>query len=109
MKKIFVVLLVALLCVSFADFALAQRGKAKGEAIPAGERIVPTKVEVDTDGDGKPDRSESYDKAGVITGIESDTNNDGKIDEWLYYEKGKLTKAAKDTSGDGKQDTWISY
>ena len=106
MRKLFVILLVMVLCVSFAGLSMAAK---KAPATSEGERIIPKKVEVDTNGDGKPDRVETYDKKGVITGIESDTNGDSKIDEWLYYKKGKLDKAAKDTSGDGKQDTWISY
>ena len=112
MKKIGVLVLVlTLFSICFVPVSLAAWGKEEGQQAGPGrdEVIMPKKVEIDTNADGKIDRVEIYDKNGSIKGIESDVDKDGKIDEWLYYENGKLIKAAKDSNGDGKQDTWITY
>ena len=105
MKKVLVLFLIVMVSICFLDAAYAARKKAPQQQ----ERVVPKKVEVDTNGDGKPDRTENYDSEGMITSVEADTDGNGEIDEWLYYESGKLIKAAKDTTGDGKQNTWITY
>jgi len=105
MKKIFVLFLIVGLFICFLDVVHAANKKVPQQQ----ERVVPKKVEVDTNGDGKPDRVENFKSDGVIGSVEADTDYNGTADEWLYYENGKLVKAAKDTSGDGKQDTWITY
>jgi len=105
MRKILALFLIVMVSICFLDVAYAARKKAPQQQ----ERVLPKKVEVDTNADGKPDRVENYNDKGVIISVEADTDSDGAIDEWLYYEDGKLTKAAKDTTGDGKQNTWITY
>ncbi len=107
MKKVFALFIIAVSFLSFVGIAQAARQQKK--VAPQKERIVPRKVEIDTNADGKPDRIENYDIDGAITSIEADTDYNGTTNEWLYYEKAKLIKAAKDTNGDGKQDTWITY
>ena len=37
---------------------------------------------------------------------ELDTNGDGKVDQWQYFEGGKLDRIGYDTSGSGKVDHW---
>ncbi len=73
------------------------------------EEGIPVKGEKDINGDGKPDTTLYYDPKGIIIRAESDTNGDGKIDEWVYYEANKPVKAEKDTNKDGKPDTWVVY
>ena len=74
-----------------------------------GNAPMPKKAEADRNFDGKPDRTEYYDKDGNVTRIETDTNYDGKIDEWVEYKNGVVSKAEKDANGDGKPDTWLEY
>lgn len=112
MRKFLVLFLVALISICLINPGLAawRRGEAEAQTAPqVGERIMPRRAEIDTNGDGKVDRIENYDDNGVIQSVKSDTNFDGTYDEWLYYENGKLIKAAKDTNGDGKEDTWLTY
>jgi hypothetical protein len=73
------------------------------------EKLIPKKVELDSNFDGVVDRIEYYDDNGEVTRVESDTNYDGRYDEWVYYENGKVVKAEKDTNSDGSPDTWIEY
>jgi hypothetical protein len=88
-------------CILLAGICAAQEEALK--------KVMPKKVEVDTNYDGKIDRVESYDTDGQIMKVESDTNGDGNIDEWVVYKAGKPTKSEKDTNGDGKADVWIEY
>jgi len=73
------------------------------------ENGIAVKGEKDLNGDGKPDTTMFYDAKGAITRTESDSNGDGKIDEWVYYANGAPVRAEKDTNGDSKPDTWIKY
>ena len=75
----------------------------------AAEKVIPKKVEVDSDFDGKVDRTETYDTNGQISRIEVDSNADGKIDEWITYENGKPVQTQRDSNSDGKVDVWIEY
>ena len=71
MRKLFVILLVMVLCVSFAGLSMAAK---KAPATSEGERIIPKKVEVDTNGDGVSD-----------TGLAGGQGNQlGGIPEWIY-------------------------
>jgi len=120
MKNIFVLFFALLLfayCV-FPALAAWQRDEANvdEEFVPIVPepslepgQVVPRKAEIDTNGDGSVDRIEQYKASGEIESIKSDIDFDGVYDEWLYYENGKLIKAAKDTDGDGKEDTWLTY
>ncbi len=38
--------------------------------------------------------------------LERDTNDDGKVDEWEYYEGGKLDRIGYDTTGTGTVNKW---
>ncbi|MFA6079111.1 MAG: hypothetical protein WC779_05135 [Candidatus Omnitrophota bacterium] len=75
----------------------------------APKQIVPKKVQMDTNYDGKVDRIEIYDEEGNIQRVESDTNNDTIIDEWITFEKGSPAKKEKDTNADGKADVFVEY
>ena len=81
-----------------AGYAQAEEGK-----------VMPRKVEVDSNYDGKPDRVEYYNPSGEAERVEIDRNFDGKYDEWIYYKNGEVFKVEKDTNADGKPDTWIEY
>lgn len=89
-----------------------------------------TKLELDTNNDGKPDSVSNfiYDKSGNLIKVETDNNNDGKpdqityfsnkvilkeendldhngvIDSWTYYKDGKPSRSEIDLNGDGKPD-----
>ena len=100
MKKTFFLLLVlALAFLTYGKEAVSQE-QAK---------VAPKKVEVDTNYDGKIDRTETYNAKGEIQQVESDTTGDGKIDEWVNYEAGKPMRSEKDTNADGKPDVWVDY
>lgn len=75
----------------------------------AQQQIVPHKVGVDTNFNGKPDRFEYYNEKGQIVKVESDPDEDGIIDETVMYENGKPVKGTKDTNKDGKPDVWIDF
>lgn len=95
-------------------FFVAQQAFCAAEAAdktvaPAAEKLKAKSIGTDTNGDGKPDRWEYYNEAGVMTKIEADSNGDGKIDEWGTVENGKLVKVEKDSNYDGKPDKWVTY
>jgi len=84
----------------------AQEAATEGAAA---EKVIPKKVEIDSDFDGKVDRTEVYDDAGQISRIEVDSNKDGKVNEWITYKDGKPLQTQRDSNGDGKVDVWIEY
>jgi len=86
-------------------------GICRAEEKAAGEKqkVMPKKVQVDTNYDGKADRIEYYDASGQVTKSESDTNGNGTIDEWVTYEGGRPAKSARDTNDDGRPDIWVDY
>ena len=98
-KGIFVIALF-----SFVFFALGGIAIAEQQT-----KVAPKKVQVDTDYNGKIDRTETYNAEGEVQQVESDTNGDGKIDEWVNYKAGKPARSEKDTNGDGKPDVWVDY
>jgi hypothetical protein len=90
-----------------------------------------TKIEIDKDFDGHPDRWEYYDAqlklekvgfsrasdgkedawsladaAGNIERIDVSTKRDGTIQRVEHYKDGMLVRADEDTNGDGKPDKW---
>lgn len=102
-------LLVSILCVSICgaeDASISDTPSSSGEAP---KQIVPKKVQMDTNYDGKVDRIEIYDNDGHISRVESDTNNDTIIDEWITFENGNPSKKEKDTNADGKADVFVEY
>lgn len=105
MKKIAIVTALAVIVCLRAGFA----EEAAPQADEAQSKIAPKKVEVDSNYDGKIDRTEIYDTDGRIMRVESDTNADGKIDDWITYESGKPVQEQRDSNADGKPDVWIEY
>jgi hypothetical protein len=103
-KKAAVVLVIILLFTGIAVNVYCEN-------IPAGkeQQIVPRKVGVDTNFNGKPDRFEYYNEKGQVVKVESDPDEDGVIDETITYENGKPVKGTKDTNKDGKPDVWIDF
>ncbi|MBL7158140.1 MAG: hypothetical protein ISS91_01355 [Candidatus Omnitrophica bacterium] len=100
MKKMFYLVLV----LAFAFLAYGKEAIAQEQA-----KVAPKKVQVDTNYDGKIDRTETYNTEGKIEQVESDTTGDGKIDEWVNYKAGKPIQSEKDTNADGKPDVWVDY
>jgi hypothetical protein len=86
-----------------APFALAQ------EVPPPPEASVPREVKKDLNFDGKVDRIEKFDAKGQIAEIIADTTGDGKMDNWAYFNEGKIQKAERDSDADGKPDTYVAY
>lgn len=112
-------------------------GKVETRAFMEGTRIV--RVEIDRNGDGRPDRWETYappsqpggqglieraeqaDGAtdtitrretyenGVISRVEEDTDNDGRLDKWETYGGGRLERVDMDLSGKGRADRRLIY
>ncbi|MBP7056784.1 MAG: hypothetical protein KBB52_08020 [Candidatus Omnitrophica bacterium] len=98
--SIIVITLVSLALCAGGVFAAEDASQAK---------VTPKKVEVDSNFDGKVDRTEIYDTSGQISRVEVDSNGDGKIDEWIIYENGKPVQDQRDSNNDGKVDVWIEY
>lgn len=94
--------LVFLTCLSGGSYAAEE---SKESAV----KVTPKKVEVDSNFDGKVDRTEIYDAQGQILRVEIDSDANGKIDEWIIYEKGKPVQNQRDSNKDGKVDVWIEY
>ena len=62
---------------------------------------------VSAEKDGKPNIF-SYMDGGIVSRIEIDSDEDGKIDRWEYYGTGqKLEKVGSSRSNDGKPDSWF--
>ena len=104
MKKIVMVLAV-LICVGL----VAQEAYCADNTVkaPTPTQVVPKKVRVDSNFDGKVDRIETYDSDGKPVKVEADNDFDGIMDETLVYQDGKPYKTEKDTNKDGKPDVWI--
>lgn len=84
-------------------------GTEDAQTQPAQVKVAPKKVEVDSNFDGKVDRTEIYDSNGKISRVEADTNGDGKVDDWITYDNVKPSQEQRDSNGDGKVDIWIDY
>ena len=100
-----VVVLAVLICIGLvAQTAYCADTGAKAQ-VPT--RVVPKKVQVDSNYDGKVDRTEYYDSEGRPVKAEADNDGDGIMDETIVYKDGKPVKSEKDTNKDGKPDVWI--
>ncbi len=82
----------------------AQTSGAPAQAGPSSDLIASS---VDVDGDGKPDLVVYTDAHGSIVRDEQDFNHDGKMDDFRYYEHGKLVREEIDTDFDGRIDLWV--
>ncbi|MCB9669321.1 MAG: hypothetical protein H6736_01235 [Alphaproteobacteria bacterium] len=71
-----------------------------------GKRVM---SEYDTETDGRPNVFKYYDSSSgtsVLSRKERDTDGDGKIDVWERFDKdGNVIRTGQDTDGDGKMDT----
>jgi len=88
-------------------FSRANDGKQDAWAYQDADGAV-AKVEVSTHHDGKVNRVEYYTKS-VLTRAEEDGDGDGRPDKWETYENGALVTAAFDTKHTGVADTTIDY
>jgi hypothetical protein len=68
-------------------------------------RSKPVKVEVDKNGDGRPDEIRFY-TAGKLARLQKDTNGDDQPDVFEIYDSGRLERIGLDLDFDGKVDTW---
>jgi len=98
----------------------AQRAEAQGIVDRDGdgrvdqwiyrERGEISRVELDENADGRPDRSIHYDlDSHQIARVEEDTNSDGASDSWTEYTDGKVSRRRADGNYDGSIDTWTFY
>ncbi|GEM_PF-2216598 len=80
-------------------------GYAEAEVFyAAGKRVE--KMLIDTNHDGKTDRSVYY-RQGQRERVEEDTNFDGRTDRWLTYDPtGNIWKEAFDLSAKGQPNYW---
>jgi len=109
MKKIAFVLGIAaiILAISGTSYAVDRQPAEKPQQEQA--QVMPSKVQTDSNYDGKPDRTEYYDKAGRIIKIEVDSDGDGTVEEVVTYENGRPVKSVRDTNKDGKPDVWVDF
>lgn len=82
--------------------------RSQGGPVRIGTPAIPRIVEIDSNRDGKIDRTEHY-KGGKIDRIEGDMDYDGIVEETTYYEDGKPVKTEQDLNKDGRTDVWIYY
>jgi hypothetical protein len=74
------------------------------------ERLRVVRLELDADGDGKPELIRYLDReTDALLRQEEDRNYDGVIDAWTRYENGKVTTRVLDSNDDGNPDLWESY
>ncbi len=102
---------VLLFALIFAVVVTPGFGWAKPEkAAPQDKnRLQPREIKIDSNYDGKVDRTEIYDAEGNVIRVEVDSNADGKIDEWLDFDGGVRTSGKRDLDGDGKADVFLIY
>jgi hypothetical protein len=48
----------------------------------------------------------TYDTSGVLTKLEADSDHDGKIDTWAYMDGPRVVRVEVDENGDGTIDRW---
>lgn len=112
MKKLAVIgAFVAVLAFVFFVAQAAEKGKPQAKNPVPGQagQILPKKASVDTNFDGKPDRTEHYDSEGRVTTVEIDANGDGLVEETVTYQDGRPVRSARDTNNDGKPDVWMDF
>ena len=73
-----------------ASIAFAGAGCRERPPVAAAEQVHPT-----------------YDaKTGALTRLEADSDHDGKIDTWAYMDGARVVRVEVDENGDGKVDRW---
>ncbi len=87
-------------------------GRVDARAFMDGTRIQ--RIEIDEDGDGKPERWEYYapaapGTANVIVRAEEASATTGKIARWEYYDAGRIARVDEDVDEDGRVDKWELY
>ncbi len=95
-------------------------GKKETHAFMDGVRFV--RIEIDKNGDGKPDRFEFYapvpagttvpdspDGRVMLERVEEAANNDGRVTRKEHYVAGVIARAEEDTDGDNRVDKWEHY
>ncbi len=74
------------------------------------ERGEISRVELDENADGRPDRFIHYDlDTHQIARVEEDSNADGASDSWTEYVDGRVARRRGDGDYDGSIDTWTFY
>lgn len=83
-------------------------GRFDMKAVMDGSRVL--RVEVDENGDGRPDRWEYYEPGGLApTRIERSVRHDGRVTRTEGFQDGALAWAQDDRNDDGKVDRWETY
>ena len=60
-------------------------------------------------GDGVEDAWAFRDASNQIVRVEVSTARNGKVDRWEYYTNGKMVRVDQDTNKNGKVDRWSTY
>ena len=105
MKRLALVMIVSV-CVGMMTEVIYCADNVRAES-SSQVKITPKKIQVDSNYDGKIDRTEYYDSEGRPVKTEADNDNDGVVDETVMFKDGKPVKSEKDTNKDGKPDVWI--
>jgi hypothetical protein len=69
---------------------------------------APARRAFDTDGDGKPDRTEILEN-GRLVRLELDGDRNGRVDRWQTWRNGVVVNEDIDTDGDGRPDRRLAY
>src|SRR5512133_3959638 len=84
---------------------------ARAAPIPAAHEAAPPQagrtVELDVNGDGKPDLLRRYDGSGALVEERRDLDFDGRFDEATFFAGGQRIRAERDRDGNGRIDTWV--
>ena len=89
-------------------FSRKKDGRADAWAYSGPDGKV-ARVEISSTGDEKKiDRWEFY-EGGVLSRVEEDTDGDGRVDKWETYENGTLKTVAMDENKDGAPDRRFTY
>jgi hypothetical protein len=88
-------------------FSRANDGIADAWAFQGPDGVL-QRLEVATRRDGKPNRTEFYEKS-VLARAEEDTDADGRVDKWEQYESGTLVSVSFDTTKSGKPTNTVDY
>ena len=78
------------------------------EALDTDKDGKPERSEVDRNGDGVPDLVRFL-KEGKPEREQADLNFDGKLDAWSYYKEGVKDFMIMDKNYDGRPDAWFYY
>jgi hypothetical protein len=91
-------------------FSRRNTGQPDAWAYTGATLDVIERIEISSTGDEKKiDRWERYGPGNVLVEADEDTNGDGRPDKWETYENGAVKTLALDLDGDGRPDQRLTY